>query len=318
MFPKNDLSFSVVIPLFNKEKEIIRTLNSVFAQTKKPDEVIVVDDGSTDNGALLVKEHFNGDVILIKQPNKGVSAARNKGIIEAKNQFVCLLDGDDEWLPGYLEEMSNLITQFPSAIFYSINLVFQNEEGTKFQSAIGVKSNHFGLIEDFPKTFSKGYGLISSSSVCFRKEIIYEGITFPEGKQRGEDIYLWLKMSMIGQLAFSGKPLVLIHLDAQNRSISQKGSVPYQYQWYFAEKTNLKTSPNFQSIRKFIQSNAIISSYGFKMHGDNESVKMIIKLFYKHRDLTFLLIIPALIIPHIILKVIMKYRRAFSSNSSKK
>ena len=98
-----DITFSVVIPLYNKGREIARTLGGVAAQTYTPLEVIVVDDGSTDDSARVVEGLDLPGVRLIRQPNGGVSAARNRGIAEAKGDYIALLDADDYWKPEYLE-----------------------------------------------------------------------------------------------------------------------------------------------------------------------------------------------------------------------
>ena len=90
---KSDIS--VVIPLYNKEKEIARTLRSVLAQTSQPLEIIVVDDGSTDG-----------------------SAARNRAMQEACGEYAALLDGDDTWEPGYLAEIERLIAAYPGCGAY--------------------------------------------------------------------------------------------------------------------------------------------------------------------------------------------------------
>jgi glycosyltransferase involved in cell wall biosynthesis len=310
MLSTEEIEFSVVIPLYNKEKEIIRTLESVFSQIKKPYEVIVVDDGSTDSGLQLVKQKFGNRVKLISQQNSGVSVARNNGIREACCPYICLLDADDEWLPEYLDEVKRLITHFPAASFYSTNIIYQDENGKSIPSSIGVSRDYFGVIEDFPLTFSDGYGLISSSSACIRKEIFESGIIFPEGEKRGEDLYYWLRLGMTGSLAFSAKPLVRVNLNAQNRSIKQKGILHYHFRWFYENKRLISSHKLFKSTESFIQKNAVIQSYGLKLVGDNDSVNMLIKLLLKNKDYTFLLLIPAILCPGFLLQFIMKFRRA--------
>ena len=111
---EENIFISIVIPLYNKAHTIVKTLKTVFAQTYQYFEVIIVNDGSTDNGVQLILEHFKDPRIrIISQENAGVSAARNRGIEEAKGDWVAFLDADDEWLPGYLNEISILISEFP-------------------------------------------------------------------------------------------------------------------------------------------------------------------------------------------------------------
>ena len=88
---------SVVIPLYNKEKQIKRTLQSVLTQTFQDFEIVIVNDGSTDNSTIEVEKIKDSRIRLIHQENAGVSAARNKGIEEAKYELIAFLDADDEW-----------------------------------------------------------------------------------------------------------------------------------------------------------------------------------------------------------------------------
>ena len=114
---KSDIS--VVIPLYNKEKEIACTLRSVLAQTSQPLEIIVVDDGSTDGSAARVEEIGSPLIRLIQQENRGVSAARNRAMQEACGEYAALLDGDDTWEPGYLAEIERLIAAYPGCGAYA-------------------------------------------------------------------------------------------------------------------------------------------------------------------------------------------------------
>ncbi|MBQ4541214.1 MAG: glycosyltransferase family 2 protein, partial [Alistipes sp.] len=95
-------TLSVIIPLYNKQADIELTLHSVMAQSLQPREVIVVDDGSTDQSAAIVERMAYPAVRLVRQRNAGVSAARNRAIAEAKGEWVALMDADDMWHPDYL------------------------------------------------------------------------------------------------------------------------------------------------------------------------------------------------------------------------
>ena len=116
------MKISVVIPLYNKRTSVIRALNSVLSQTIQPEEIIVVNDGSTDGSEQLVNELNHPLVRLINQPNAGVSAARNRGIKEAKGDWIAFLDADDEWMPEYLETIKSLSEKYPP-VFSACNFL---------------------------------------------------------------------------------------------------------------------------------------------------------------------------------------------------
>ncbi|MDE6046764.1 MAG: glycosyltransferase family 2 protein, partial [Alistipes sp.] len=119
----SDSSISVIIPLYNKEREIAGTLRSVLAQTLRPKEIVVVDDGSTDRSAEVVETVAAGEgggaIRLVRQSNAGVSVARNRGAAEAQGEYVAFLDADDEWESGFLAEIAALIREFPGCGIYS-------------------------------------------------------------------------------------------------------------------------------------------------------------------------------------------------------
>ncbi len=93
---------SVIIPTYNRKETLLRALRSVLHQTRPPEEIIVVDDGSTDGTGAVVQQEFPS-VRYLRQENRGISAARNRGIREASGEWVAFLDSDDEWLPRKLE-----------------------------------------------------------------------------------------------------------------------------------------------------------------------------------------------------------------------
>jgi len=109
---------SVVIPLYNKAPYIARALASVITQTCQDFEVIVIDDGSTDGGAEIVRRLDDTRIRVIRQENRGVSAARNRGIESARTDFIAFLDADDEWTPTHLEALLRLRDRYPHAGAY--------------------------------------------------------------------------------------------------------------------------------------------------------------------------------------------------------
>lgn len=96
------MTVSVIIPLFNKAPYLTRALNSIWAQDFDDFEVIVVDDGSSDDGLSVARSHKDKRLCVLSQANAGPGAARNRGLAQAKAPFVAFLDADDEWMPNFL------------------------------------------------------------------------------------------------------------------------------------------------------------------------------------------------------------------------
>ncbi len=213
------MKLSVVIPLFNKEKSIQRAINSVLLQTYKDFELLVVDDGSTDNSLSVVKGIVNNKLFVYTQKNQGVSVARNEGIRLSKSQYVCLLDADDEWESNHLENIVKLIEQEPNAGLYLSRFAEYDSQGKYFLGNISLTTPYFGEILDFFKTFANSRSLVCSSNSCINK-VFFEQLEggFPVGRKVGEDIYVWLKIALISKVLFSSEITSLVHRDAENRT----------------------------------------------------------------------------------------------------
>lgn len=143
---------TVVVPLYNKAGSIGHTIQTVLNQTFQDFEIVIVDDGSTDASVAEVQKFNDPRIRIISQANAGVSAARNRGIAEAKGEYVALLDADDRWMPGYLDEQMSLASKYQSCAIFGTNYYFSYPNGHKsstilrkipFKSEDGVLSNYF-------------------------------------------------------------------------------------------------------------------------------------------------------------------------------
>lgn len=208
----NAKEITVVIPLYNKEAEIERTLRSVLAQRLLPREIIVVDDGSTDRSAALVEAFRHPLIRLIRQENRGVSAARNRGLREATTRRVALLDGDDRWEEGYLEEICRLIERHPACGAYATAFSIDHHGQLSPASCPEVE----GEVDFFSESMHR-YVLIPSSTTLDRELVLSLG-GFPEGMRMGEDQYLWTLLARTAKVAFSPRREVIYSRSASNRS----------------------------------------------------------------------------------------------------
>lgn len=214
------MNFSVIIPLYNKAPCIERAIRSILRQTHQDFEIIVVNDGSTDNGREIVETIHDSRIRLINQSNQGVSVARNRGTEEAKFDWVAFLDADDEWLPEYLRQIQVVINNFPDCGAYATGVQTIRPNGEIFypnlcklpsEPWIGILPNFFELFQDAISTFIP-------SSVVIPKKILQEVDGFPPGVKLFEDIYCWVNIAIRYPIAFNPKRLVVYHQDASNRS----------------------------------------------------------------------------------------------------
>lgn len=208
---------SVVIPLYNKKESIAHTLECVLKQTYQDFEVVVVDDGSTDGSAEIVEGVNDGRIRLIRQENGGVSAARNRGIKEAKSEYIAFLDADDEWKPDHLETLVGLIEKYPQCGAYSTNYEFNQGEKVKptilnkipFDGEDGVLSNYFEVA-------SCSHPPMWTSAVCVKKSLMNEIGGFPIGIAAGEDLLTWARIAVKTKWAYSIKATAVYCLGEEN------------------------------------------------------------------------------------------------------
>ena len=205
---------SVVIPLYNKESSIASALVSVLAQIYQDFEVVVVDDGSTDSGAAIVEGYTDARIRLIRQENAGVSAARNKGIAEAKGEYVAFLDADDEWMPEFLAEIVALQREFPECRAQATNYTF-NSYGAKSPSIlrrIPFQGDH-GVLTNYFEVASCSHPPVWTSAVCIERALLQEIGGFPVGVKSGEDLWVWAHVAVRTQWAYSMKAMAQYNFD---------------------------------------------------------------------------------------------------------
>ena len=165
---------SVVIPLYNKSAEIVRALSSVVAQSLQPREIIVVDDGSTDDSLAKVEAFDNPLLRVIKQENRGVSVARNVGIEAATSTWVALLDGDDLWCADFLATIAALIAEYPGCGAYGTAFYIE-QDGERI--AADTPSEE-GVVDFFAEAMRQFFGEIwCLNSVAFRRECAWARIS---------------------------------------------------------------------------------------------------------------------------------------------
>lgn len=205
----NNNNISVVIPLYNKEKHIYSTLESVLKQKYTYFEILVVNDGSTDNSIDIVKSIKDDRITIIEKQNGGVSSSRNVGIQNAKYNWIAFLDADDLWDEHYLAEVNEMINLFRDADIIGVNydclVPFSNKKYSKK-----------GYVEEYFKISINEY-LFYSSSVVIKKEILISE-HFREDLSNGEDLEMWHRLAKKYKIAYCPRILVFYLKDPEVES----------------------------------------------------------------------------------------------------
>ncbi len=216
--------FSVIIPLYNKEKYLKNTLNGVLSQTFADFEVVIVNDGSTD-GSLDILETFSDSRLkIIHQENQGVSVARNKGMANAKADYFCFLDADDTWKPNHLQAFYDTINKFPDAKMYCNRYVTQiSKNGFITNKFIDIADDYQGYVTDFFKS-SLINRVALTSAVCIHKDIFNEIGGFNKDLKSDQDLDYWIKIALKHKIAITPYTTLIYNFINANKSLSKDQS----------------------------------------------------------------------------------------------
>lgn len=218
---------AVIVPLYNKGKYIARTLDSILAQTYQDFEVIVVDDGSTDNGPDIVSSYTDLRLKLIQQANAGPGAARNRGICESTAPLVSFLDADDEWLPQFLEKSVERLQKHPDCVltvaghFRCADRISWEAEFRRF----GITEGPWRLPNDMvPHLIKPAIDFFHSGAIlCSRKVLEQLGGFYAKHRcTYGEDSYLWLQVALNYKVYRDPAALMWYHTEASELGQGRK------------------------------------------------------------------------------------------------
>jgi len=216
--------FSIIIPLYNKANHIEKAIRSVLNQSYHEFEVIIVNDGSTDNSMEVVNHYLHAQekegnssllqhVRIIHQPNAGVSAARNTGVEAAQYDYIAFLDADDWWHKHYLVNLKSLIEDYPDAALYSSSY-YQVKRGKKHPAPIGVEPGFKRGYIDYCKVYAQTLCMpVWTSATIIRKKVFEEFRGFSSTLKMGEDFDLWIRVALKYKVALLNEPLAYYNHD---------------------------------------------------------------------------------------------------------
>lgn len=244
---------SVVIPLYNKESLIGKTIKAVLDQSNQDFEIVVVNDGSTDDSVAEVEKLQDSRIRLIQQHNAGVSAARNRGVAEARGEFIAFLDADDEWDKYYLATQYELTQKYPDCDVFAMNYEFQNINGIKtstiinklpFNDADGVLSNYF-------EVSSCSHPPLWTSAIMVRKSAFQNIESFPVGIKSGEDLLTWARLACRYKIAYSKTPLAVFNVDGYDTNEKPK-RIPAEVDVVGQELKKLYKTYNTPGLKQYV------------------------------------------------------------------
>ena len=273
---KNPL-VSVILPTYNRGWILTEAIDSVLAQDYKGYELIVVDDGSTDNTREIL-DTYGQDILVLRQANKGVSAARNRGIAEAGGQLVAFLDSDDLWLPRKLSRQVDFFKFNPTAV------INQTEEiWIRNGVRVNPKDRHrkpSGMI--FER--SLGLCLVSPSAVMIQKKLFDAVGVFDENLPACEDYDLWLRISSRYPVHLIDTPLIIKRGGHEDQLSKAPGLDRFRIQSLekIISSGRLTESQNRAAVRK-IRDKCVIYAGGCRKRGRRAEAKLYEMLAEKYR-----------------------------------
>ncbi len=281
--------FSVIVPVYNKDRFVKNTINSILAQSFDDFELIIINDGSTDGSEKMICGFEDSRIRYHKTENQGVSAARNFGIEMSSSDYITFLDADDYWYPDFLSEMKNAIDEFKNHRVFSAAIEIERRgsvvpaEYSIFKHASIMPVNYFSA--------SEKETVICTSCAVFHISVFKEVGMFDPALKSGEDTDLWIKIGMKYPVVFNWKILA--------RYIKTRGSLSSKEASAIDLDKYEKFADNDPRIKKFLDLNRYAVALRHKMAGNN-------KMFYRvkgrlnPRNLSgrqyFLLLLPAFIL----------------------
>jgi len=244
------IRFSVIIPLYNKANFVRSTVESVLDQTYRDFEIIVVDDGSTDNSLDIVNKINDLRIRIFSKENGGVSVARNFGIEKAQYEYIVFLDADDHWLPDFLETIKEMIEQYPHAGFFAMSYTVIDNYGRREMISHYLPKGEILFVNNYCKSLIKDeICLPLTGMICIKKNLFDKTGGFREGIKLGEDLDMWLRLSFVSPVIWKNESKTIYNKVSENNAtshyLSYKDEFPY-WEWYgYGSSIYLKFYANY-------------------------------------------------------------------------
>ncbi|HOI79251.1 glycosyltransferase family 2 protein [Petrimonas sulfuriphila] len=221
------MKITAVIPAYNVEKYIQRSINSVLNQTYKAFEVLVVDDGSTDNTAKLIQAYGSKVTYLYKE-NGGASSARNLGIIKAQGDWIAFLDSDDEWIETHLENFVQTVARKKDLMWYGAPVKHVDQETGRMLFDYNGKFRKEFINRPYFNDYLSALpplGFFSTPTMIIKKEIFHKVQFFDINKKNGQDRNMWLRIGLhYPTIGYTGQTGAIVYKRRNSISRNKKFS----------------------------------------------------------------------------------------------
>jgi glycosyltransferase involved in cell wall biosynthesis len=297
--------FSIVIPVFNKEKFVGKTLQSVLDQTFIDYEIIIVNDGSTDTSEAVITAYKDERINYFFKENEGVAIARNFGIEKAKAEYICFLDADDYWFPTFLETMNQYLQKLPEQKVFACSIEIETKN-TCFAAQYSIdRKSDFELVNFFDA--SQKECVLWTSSVAIHQSIFETVGVFDTNIKKGEDTELWIRIGLQFPIVFIWKVLAKYVYDESSAS----RNLNYFFDNYTFEKYALEEKQN-PKLKQYLDLNRFSAVIKCNISGDWKTSGEI----YREIDLNNLNWKKRILLelPPVLLKLLLKLRDFLTNN----
>ena len=238
--------FSVVISVYNKAEFVVETLNSVMAQSVQDFEIVILNDGSTDDSEAVIKPYIaDPRVDYFSEENMGAAAGRNYVIQKAKGEYIALLDADDIWKPFYLEEQLKLIEKYPTyKIFATNSEILKKGKTSGRQFSVDISHKEPIVVDDFEA--SNLDSILHSSTTVVKREVFDTVGLYDTGIKSGQDTDLYVRMGLQYKVVFS--PKICVRYRVIENSL-------------FRSSKKLSDKPSFEAYEKYETTNPALKKF---------------------------------------------------------
>jgi len=253
--------FSIIIPVYNKEKFVAKTIESVLSQTFTDYEIIIVNDGSTDQSEAKISPFKDNRIQYYSKKNEGVALARNFGIEKATADYICFLDADDYWYPTFLETMQRYSSELPEQKVFAAAIEIETKNKTIPAHYSIPSTSDFEIVNFFDA--SQKECVLWTSSACIHKSVFEKVGDFDTKIKHGEDTELWIRIGLQFPIVFIRKILARYVYD--DKSISRNSN--YYFEQYTFDKYSLEEKKN-PALKKYMDLNRFSAVIKCRLNGE--------------------------------------------------